>query len=210
MNKILLALLFSCTSFQQDNFPDHWWEQVDKSNAPSWEILPQNAKKNEVVLSKRNELGILSNFAKTPFRLDGVLYQGLEGFWQMMKYPENKEDSRFLKGIHWPVSREKVSQMTGFEAKRYGDTGSSNMKELKIDWVTYKGQKIKYWTNKRGKHFSLIKRAMIAKMNQNPKVKQILLSTKSLKLKADHHQDIKHPAWLYSKIWMEIRSELKK
>ena len=30
-----------------------------------WEILPQVAKSGEVILSKRNELGILSNFAAT-------------------------------------------------------------------------------------------------------------------------------------------------
>ena len=41
-----------------------------------------------MILSKRNELGILSNFAATPFTLYGKRYASVEGFWQMMLYPE--------------------------------------------------------------------------------------------------------------------------
>src|SRR5260221_974694 len=37
---------------------------------------------------KRNELGLLSNFAPTPFTFRGQRYASLEGFWQMMLYPE--------------------------------------------------------------------------------------------------------------------------
>ena len=37
------------------------------NGAPAWEIFPQDAKAGEVILSKRNELGLLSNFAPTPF-----------------------------------------------------------------------------------------------------------------------------------------------
>ena len=73
-------------------YPKHWWTPVEKSQLHSWEIPPQSAKPGEVILSKRNELGILSNFAETPFTLDGVTYQSIEGFWQMMKYPENSKD----------------------------------------------------------------------------------------------------------------------
>lgn len=54
----------------------------------SWEILPQAAGPQEVILSKRNELGILSNFAATPFTFHGKRYAIVEGFWQMMLYPE--------------------------------------------------------------------------------------------------------------------------
>jgi len=35
-----------------------------------------------------NELGLLSNFAPTPFVFHGQRYASVEGFWQMMKYPE--------------------------------------------------------------------------------------------------------------------------
>ena len=48
-------------------YPPEWFAPINDPNKPSWEILPQEAKAGEVILSKRNELGILSNFAATPF-----------------------------------------------------------------------------------------------------------------------------------------------
>ncbi len=78
------------------NYPAHWWTPVSTNGAPSWEILPQEAGPGEVILSKRNELGLLSNFAATPFTFRGKHYASLEGFWQMMKYPET-EDRRSRK-----------------------------------------------------------------------------------------------------------------
>ncbi len=41
------------------HYPAHWWAEVTKENAPAWEIFPQQAKPGEVILSKRNELGLL-------------------------------------------------------------------------------------------------------------------------------------------------------
>src|SRR5213082_2717778 len=75
-------------------YPAKWWEAAPKKGAPSWEILPQEAKPGEVILSKRNELGLLSNFAATPFEYRGKRYASVEGFWQMMKYPEGPDDPR--------------------------------------------------------------------------------------------------------------------
>jgi predicted NAD-dependent protein-ADP-ribosyltransferase YbiA (DUF1768 family) len=50
---------------------------------------------------------------------------------------------------------------------------------------------------------------MMEKLKQNPKVKNILLSTGDLKLIADHHtKSSDPPAWKYYQIWMEIRSKL--
>jgi hypothetical protein len=85
------ALAFSIAQPSQD-YPAHWWTPVPDASAPAWEILPQAAKPGEVILSKRNELGILSNFAATPFTLRGKRYASLEGFWQMMLYPEGPGD----------------------------------------------------------------------------------------------------------------------
>jgi hypothetical protein len=52
---------------RDSRYPAHWWEPVSKEGAPSWEILPQEAGPGEVILSKRIELGLLSNFAATHF-----------------------------------------------------------------------------------------------------------------------------------------------
>lgn len=209
MKFILVCMAFSQFAFAVD-YPKHWWKPVDKSSAPSWEILPQEAKAGEVILSKRNELGILSNFASTPFVLDGVTYLSLEGFWQMMKYPEGVDDPRNNPVLDWPFSRQDVAKMTGFDAKRAGDLGSENMAKLKINWVSYKGRSLIYKEPRMGMHYTIIERAMRAKVSQNPKVRKILLSTGSLILRPDHDQGKNPPpAWQYHRIWMKIRAELK-
>src|SRR5882762_3268823 len=113
------------------SYPAHWWTPVPKEGAPTWEILPQVAGPGEVILSKRNELGLLSNFAATPFTFHGQRYASLEGFWQMMKYSEGDADPRTqFPGLAWPHTRAEVAQMTAFEAKRAGDLGEKNMKQM--------------------------------------------------------------------------------
>src|SRR5689334_21903530 len=84
----------SKTIARDSRYPAAWWTPVSKSKAASWEILPQEAGQGEVILSKRSELGLLSNFAATPFMFRGKKYASLEGFWQMMKYPEGPDDPR--------------------------------------------------------------------------------------------------------------------
>jgi predicted NAD-dependent protein-ADP-ribosyltransferase YbiA (DUF1768 family) len=190
-------------------YPAHWWTPVADDHKPAWEILPQAAKPGEVILSKRNELGILSNFAATPFTYQGVRYASVEGFWQMMLYTEGPSDSRAqAKSITWPHSRDEVSQMTAFEAKAAGDIGERNMRKLGIDWVTFQGRRIPYRSMTKGEHYRLIVDAMRAKLAQNPKVLEVLLSTGNLILRPDHIQEENAPPeWAYFKIWVEIRSE---
>src|SRR5882762_5714681 len=86
----------------ETNYPAEWWKPVPRESAASWEILPQDAGTNEVILSKRNELGLLSNLAPTPFEFHGKKYASLEGFWQAMKYPEGSNDVRAtFPGLEW-------------------------------------------------------------------------------------------------------------
>ena len=178
----------------------------------AWEILPQAAKPGQVILSKRNELGILSNFAATPFTLRGKRYASVEGFWQMMLYPESPGDPRARSpGIAWPHTREEVAQMTAFEAKDAGTAAEENMRKMGIDWVTFEGKRFRYRSKKKGVHYRLILGAMRAKLEQNPQVRQILLSTGNLILLPDHIPEPDPPAeWLYFRIWMDIRTELQR
>jgi len=194
------------------NYPAHWWTPVSTNGAPSWEILPQEAGPGEVILSKRNELGLLSNFAATPFTFRGKHYASLEGFWQMMKYPETEDDprSRFA-GLRWTQTREQVAQMTAFEAKRTGDLGSDNMKSMGITWVTFEGKRIEYRPEAPGEHYRLIVAATREKVRQNTEVQRVLLATGDLILKPDHHQEPNAPAaWRYCEILMQIRTELQR
>jgi predicted NAD-dependent protein-ADP-ribosyltransferase YbiA (DUF1768 family) len=191
-------------------YPASWWTPVPDAAAASWEILPQAAGPGEVIVSKRNELGVLSNFAPTPFTLDGVRYASVEGFWQMMLFPEGADDARATAaGLTWTRTRAEVASLVAFEAKRAGDEGEANMKRMGIDWVTYRGRHIVYRADETGEHYALILRAMRQKLAENPEVRRVLLATGDLVLRPDHHEEPNAaPAWRYCSIWMRIRAEL--
>ena len=192
-------------------FPAHWWTPVPRAGAPAWEILPQEARPGEVILSKRHELGLLSNFAPTPFVFRERRYASLEGFWQMMLYPEGAGDPRATHpGLRWEHTREEVAAMTAFEAKRAGELAEDNMKTMGIDWVTFEGKRIEYRASAPGEHYRLIVAATWEKVRQNPEVRRVLLATGDLVLRPDHHQEPDAPAaWRYFEILTAIRSELR-
>src|SRR3954465_10975287 len=103
----------TATPTASPSYPAHWWTPVPKEGAPAWEVLPQEAGPGEVILSKRHELGLLSNFAATPFTFRGRQYASLEGFWQMMLYPEGPDDPRATSaGNEWKYTRDQVARMT--------------------------------------------------------------------------------------------------
>ncbi len=191
-----------------DPYPPEWWVPVPTNEAASWEVLPQAAGPGEVIVSKRTELGILSNFAPTPFELDGARYASVEGFWQMLKYPEGSGDERRRDpAVVWPHTRAEVAAMGGFEAKAAGTAANENMKQLGIRWVTYQGRRMDYRENAKGEFYHLIRRAMQAKRDQNPAVAETLEKTGTLTLRPDHHQGPDAPpAERYCEIWMELRA----
>ncbi len=212
----LASVTRSFTSLQQlardSRYPAHWWAPVAKEGAPTWEILPQEAGPGEVILSKRNELGLLSNFAATPFTFRGKHYASLEGFWQMMKYPEGPNDERAkFPGLEWRYTREQVGELTSFDAKAAGTLADQNMKKVGITWVTFAGQRIEYRPAVPGQHYRLIVAATREKVRQNPEVRKVLLATGDLILKPDHHQEPNAPAaWRYYEILTQIRTDLQK
>lgn len=213
---LVSVVLLGCQSTSQapmwqKGYPAHWWAEVEVDPEKTWEILPQQARSGEVILSKRHELGLLSNFAATPFKYRGKTYASLEGFWQAMKFPEGPTDPRLKsKKVQWHWTREQVEQMTAFEAKRAGDEGSKNMNILGINWVSFEGNRFPYRTKEKGKHYQHIVKASWEKLRQNQKVKEVLLATGDLRLRPDHYQGTDAPpAWRYYEIWEEIRTELR-
>lgn len=207
---LIILSLVGCSSISNKSiqYPDHWWKPLPKEKNQWWEIPPQAAKPGEVILSKRNELGILSNFAATSFIFRGIKYASVEGFWQAMKYPDEHFESGKDPRYEWklPHTREQVSMMVALEAKSAGDEAEKVMQEKNIDWVSFEGKKITYCSTVKSEHYQLIREAMMAKFEQNPDVREILLATGNLKLRPDHiEEDCRAPEWKYYEIWMEIR-----
>jgi predicted NAD-dependent protein-ADP-ribosyltransferase YbiA (DUF1768 family) len=192
-------------------YPAVWFAPINDPNKPDWEILPQEAKPGEVILSKRNELGLLSNFAPTPFVYHDKKYASLEGFWQMMLYPEGPDDPRAkAKDVEWKYTRDQVAQLTAFEAKAAGTLAEENMKKLGIDWATFEGKRLPYRSATPGEHYRLIVEATRAKVDQNPEVRRVLLATGDLILKPDHYgEPDPPPEWKYFEILMKIRADLQ-
>ncbi len=84
------------------------------------------------------------------------------------------------------------------------------MKKMGIDWVTFEGKQFPYRSSEPGEHYRLIVEATRAKLEQNPKVKEILIATGNLKLRPDHHQDpASPPEWRYFEIYEMLRQELR-
>jgi hypothetical protein len=206
--RLAFLLLTACA---HASYPAHWFAPITDANKPAWEILPQAAQPGEVILSKRNELGLLSNFAPTPFLFHGKRYASLEGFWQMMLYPDGADDPRAQsRDVEWKFTRDQVAQMTAFEAKAAGDLAEANMQKLGITWVTFEGKRFEYRSMQPAEHYALIVAATREKVRQNANVRDVLLRTGSLKLKPDHIQEENAPPeWRYFDILMAIRSELQ-
>jgi hypothetical protein len=201
--------LFS-VSAMANSYPQHWWEPVPRDQASSWEILPQDAAPGEVILSKRNELGAgFSNLGHTPFTLDGEHYESVEGLWQMMKYPDptDRQDPRHqITG--WPYTRDQVKLLHGFESKNAGSAANQINSDHGIDWINYGKKRFNYVDHAEGSdfHLKLIRRAIKAKLNQNPELMKLLKKTKGLILKPDHHMSASSPkSFLYHELLMEIR-----
>jgi hypothetical protein len=99
--------------------------------------------------------------------------------------------------------------MTAFDAKDAGTLAEENMRKMSIDWVTFEGKRIPYRSASKGEHYRLIVAAMRAKLEQNPKVRGVLLAG-NLVLRPDHVEEPGAPGeWRYYEIWMEIRRELR-
>ncbi len=217
---VIPGLLLGCFSMSHiekqteknlDRFPDAWWKPIPPEELKSWEIPPQAARRDlqQVILSKRTELGVFSNLAETPFELDGTSYKSVEAFWQSLKYPEDAADPRLNSSVRWQYTRSQVQNLSGFEAKAAGDLANENMKILGISWQSYQGKKFEPKTTDVDFHSRLIEKAITEKIMQNPPLQKLLKQTEQLVLLPDHKQSgTITPAYKYYDILMKIRAGL--
>ncbi|MFH1572507.1 MAG: hypothetical protein ABIG68_00900 [Acidobacteriota bacterium] len=205
------ALARSKQSGRDGRYPALWWQPLPEGEKQWWEIGPEEARPGEVVLSKRNQLGVFSNFAPTPFTFHGKRYESVEGFWYMLAYPVGSEDERMKHpGIEWKYAREQLPPMVGFDAKNAGELAEANMVRMNINWVTFEGKRLPYWSKEKGEHYQLIRQVLWEKVRQNPEVRDLLLATGELVLTPDNFDSLRGlPAWRYFDIYMEIRQSLR-
>jgi predicted NAD-dependent protein-ADP-ribosyltransferase YbiA (DUF1768 family) len=143
---------------------------------------------NVTSLSPEPVSGLISNFAATPFELDGRTYATVESFWQGLKFPPGRERAR-------------VAALSGHEARKAGEEQGYG------PTVTYDGETIPVGTHA---HWALMERACLAKFTQNDAAREALLSTGERPLTHRMRRDSKTiPGALMADIWMRIRRNLR-
>lgn len=133
-------------------------------------------------------IDLISNFAATPFELDGARYASVEGFWQCWRYSDATERAR-------------VAMLVGREAKSAGAAAPPEQ-------FDYCGASIRWggWD-----HWQLMRRACQAKFAQNENARAALLGTLGRPLTHRTRRDSRSiPNAIMAQIWMEIRAALAK
>ncbi len=191
----LLIIFFLTGCAIQTKYPPHWW--------------PEGASKNnELILTDANELGVLLNLSSSPFWFNKKRYESIEGFWQMMKFPDPdlNHDPRTKK--IFPFTREEVANMSGAKAQEAGKQADLLLKELNVNWVSFEGKKMVYCSNVQSDLYYLLKEAMVKKYRYNQAVRKILKATGNLTLRTEIDlQECQGPEWNTGLLWMKIRKE---
>jgi predicted NAD-dependent protein-ADP-ribosyltransferase YbiA (DUF1768 family) len=130
---------------------------------------------------------LISNFAHTPFELDGQTYGSVEAFWQGLKFPE---ESR----------RREIAPLHGQEARRAG------FEAPEAATIEYRGQTVRAGT---AEHWRLMAVACWAKFNQHETSRQALLATGERPLVHKTRRDSRSiPGVVMADIWMKVRRGL--
>ena len=131
---------------------------------------------------------VISNFATTPFDLDGQRYQSVESFWQGLKFSK-ESDRRRIAQLEGPRARAEGEQ------RGYGAT------------VSYEGQELLVGT---WSHWQLMERACRAKFEQNAEASAALQATGDRPLRHVVRRDSKTiPGVIMAEIWMRLRKGMR-
>jgi predicted NAD-dependent protein-ADP-ribosyltransferase YbiA (DUF1768 family) len=130
---------------------------------------------------------LISNFAHTPFELDGQRYGSIEAFWQGLKFSEE-------------TRRQEIAPLHGQDARRAGFGAPE------ADSIEYRSKVIRIGT---ADHWRLMAFACWAKFNQHEAAKQALLATGERPLVHKTRRDSRNiPGVVMADIWMKVRRGL--
>jgi predicted NAD-dependent protein-ADP-ribosyltransferase YbiA (DUF1768 family) len=136
------------------------------------------------------EIGrLMSNFAHTPFTLDGVTYASVEGFYVSLKFLDE-------------AKRAKMATLYGPVVKNMG-------KKSKLVTTCYRGEWFDFGSEA---HQALIKRAIRAKLDAHPEIAWVFAATHPRLIMHDTgYPDplgAEFPAAVFCRILTELREEL--
>jgi len=132
---------------------------------------------------------LISNFANTPFELDGVTYGSVEAFWQGLKFPEK-------------ARRREIAPLFGGAARRAGFDAPESAT------IKYRDEVIRVGT---ADHWRLMSLACAAKFNQHDAAREALIGTAPRPLVHKTRKDSRTiPGVIMADIWMKIRAGLIK
>ena len=129
---------------------------------------------------------LLSNFAHTPFTLDGRAYASVEGFYQGLKFSD-------------PVERERVAALHGREAKAAARGASAST-------TVYEDETIVLGS---GVHHALLARALRAKLAQHPDIAAAFVATRPRPLVHHTGRRSRRPSAFPDEVFCRILSELR-
>jgi predicted NAD-dependent protein-ADP-ribosyltransferase YbiA (DUF1768 family) len=138
---------------------------------------------------------VLSNFAATPFVIDGVQCNSAEGFIQALKFP-NLEMQKH------------TCSLVGIAAKKAGKSAAERIRLRRKVW--WHGKEFEF---RSPEHFELIERALRAKFTQSDRAKRTLLATRDATLTHEVGQSANAltslPATVFIRILYKIRAEVQ-
>ena len=136
------------------------------------------------------EIGrLMSNFANTPFILDGVTYASIEGFYVSLKFLEEDKRARM--------------------AALYGPVVKNMGKKSKLVTTCYRGESFDLGSEM---HHALIKRAIRAKLDAHFEIASVFVATRPRPIV--HHTGrpsrpgAEFPDEVFCRILTELREEL--
>ncbi|MEM1297112.1 MAG: hypothetical protein AAGH89_17230 [Verrucomicrobiota bacterium] len=149
-----------------------------------------NSKPLNVWSRDEEEIGrLLSNFAHTPFVLDDIAYESIEGFYASILLEHNVEKQQRARGLH------------GMKAKRC-------VPKNKPESFNYRDEVIMLGS---AEHHELLKRALRAKLEAHPEIAEAFIETRPRPVIHEtgypHNPDAEFSHLVFCRILTELRDE---